>query len=59
MAIPRLEILSDFSISYKTWRFKYVLDILYIWPIDYSYEKKTFNKIKNGSHRRFFRIKLV
>ena len=58
MAIPRLEILSDFSISYKTW-LAYVLDIFYIWPIDYSYEKKTFNKIKNGGHRLFVRIKLA
>ena len=30
-----------------------------IWLIVYSYEKKNINKIKNGGHRRFFRIKLA
>ena len=30
-----------------------------IWPIDYSYEEKTSNKIKYGGNRRFFRIKHV
>ena len=29
-----------------------------IWSIDYSYEKTTFNEIKNGGHYRFFRISL-
>ena len=30
-----------------------------ILPIDYSYERKTFNKIKNGGLRPVFRIKLI